>query len=72
MAFENAVSMCEIINSKSTQVQVLGKVPTVSIDKCDGAQVGALHGGALGLSPPPPFRSHSVAVAHRGCTRRCT
>jgi adenylyl cyclase-associated protein len=39
VAFENAVSMCEIINCKSIQVQVLGKVPTVSIDKCDGAQV---------------------------------
>ena len=28
-----------MVNSKSIQVQVIGKVPTISIDKTDGAQI---------------------------------
>ncbi len=39
IVFENAVSSIELINCKSMQVQVVGKVPTVSIDKTDGANV---------------------------------
>eukprot|EP01135_Chromosphaera_perkinsii_P005047 Nk52_evm24s311 gene=Nk52_evmTU24s311 len=39
IVFENAVSGCEMVNSQSIQVQVLGTVPTVSIDKTDGVQI---------------------------------
>ena len=33
------VGSIELVNCKSIQVQALGKVPTVSIDKTDGAQI---------------------------------
>ena len=39
VVFENLVSACEAINCQSVQVQVTGKVPTVSIDKTDGFQM---------------------------------
>lgn len=39
IVFENAVASVEIVNCQSVQVQVLGKVPTVIIDKTDGAQI---------------------------------
>lgn len=39
LVFDDAISSVEIINSQSIQVQILGKCPTVSIDKTDGCQV---------------------------------
>ncbi|XP_041811259.1 adenylyl cyclase-associated protein 2 [Chelmon rostratus] len=39
LVFENAVGIVEIINSKSIQLQVLGTVPTISINKTEGCQV---------------------------------
>ncbi|KAM3595630.1 uncharacterized protein V6R79_000317 [Siganus canaliculatus] len=39
LVFENVVGIVEIINSKDVKVQVLGKVPTISINKTDGCHV---------------------------------
>ncbi|XP_055081541.1 adenylyl cyclase-associated protein 2 [Periophthalmus magnuspinnatus] len=39
LVFENVVGIIEIINSKSIQLQVLGTVPTISINKTEGCQV---------------------------------
>lgn len=39
LVFENVVGIVEIINSKSIQLQVLGTVPTISINKTEGCQV---------------------------------
>ncbi|XP_060914956.1 adenylyl cyclase-associated protein 2 [Labrus mixtus] len=39
LVFENVVGIVEIINSKGIQLQVLGKVPTISINKTEGCQV---------------------------------
>ncbi|XP_078712455.1 adenylyl cyclase-associated protein 1-like isoform X1 [Lampetra fluviatilis] len=39
LVFENVVGIVEVINSKSVQLQVEGKVPTISINKTDGCQV---------------------------------
>ncbi|KAK9887884.1 hypothetical protein WA026_000188 [Henosepilachna vigintioctopunctata] len=39
VVFENLVSSVEFINCQSVQMQVLGKVPTISIDKTDGCQI---------------------------------
>ncbi|CAL9691483.1 unnamed protein product [Knipowitschia caucasica] len=39
LVFENVVGIVEIINCKSIQLQVLGTVPTISINKTEGCQV---------------------------------
>ncbi|MEE6484377.1 hypothetical protein FKM82_013853 [Ascaphus truei] len=39
LVFEDAVGIIEIINSRDVKVQVMGKVPTVSINKTDGCHV---------------------------------
>ncbi|XP_029299790.1 LOW QUALITY PROTEIN: adenylyl cyclase-associated protein 2 [Cottoperca gobio] len=39
LVFENVVGIVEIINSKAIQLQVLGKVPTISINTTEGCQV---------------------------------
>uniref|UniRef100_A0A1A8BHA2 CAP, adenylate cyclase-associated protein, 2 n=1 Tax=Nothobranchius kadleci TaxID=1051664 RepID=A0A1A8BHA2_NOTKA len=39
LVFENAVGIVEIINSKSIQLQVLGTVPTISVNKTEGCQI---------------------------------
>ncbi|XP_056270879.1 adenylyl cyclase-associated protein 2 [Pseudoliparis swirei] len=39
LVFENAVGIVEIINSKGIQLQVLGTVPTISINTTEGCQV---------------------------------
>ncbi|XP_065146635.1 adenylyl cyclase-associated protein 2 isoform X2 [Paramisgurnus dabryanus] len=39
LVFENVVGIVEIINSKDVQLQVLGKVPTISINKTEGCHV---------------------------------
>ncbi|KAF5283355.1 hypothetical protein FQA39_LY04731 [Lamprigera yunnana] len=39
VVFDSLVSSIEFINCQSVQMQVFGKVPTVSIDKTDGCQV---------------------------------
>ncbi|XP_024150354.1 adenylyl cyclase-associated protein 2 isoform X1 [Oryzias melastigma] len=39
LVFENAVGIVEVINSKAVQLQVLGTVPTISINKTEGCQV---------------------------------
>ncbi|XP_018420024.1 PREDICTED: adenylyl cyclase-associated protein 1 [Nanorana parkeri] len=39
LVFEDAVGIVEVINSRDVKVQVLGKVPTISINKTDGCHV---------------------------------
>ncbi|XP_063914925.1 adenylyl cyclase-associated protein 1 isoform X1 [Zophobas morio] len=39
VVFDSLVSSMEFINCQSVQMQVLGKVPTISIDKTDGCQM---------------------------------
>ncbi|KAM6904365.1 adenylyl cyclase-associated protein 2 isoform 2-T2 [Lycodopsis pacificus] len=39
LVFENVVGIVEIINSKGIQLQVLGTVPTISINTTEGCQV---------------------------------
>ncbi|XP_059206458.1 adenylyl cyclase-associated protein 2 [Centropristis striata] len=39
LVFENVVGIVEIINSKAIQIQVMGKVPTISINTTEGCQV---------------------------------
>lgn len=39
LLFDDVLSTVEFINSKNVQMQVLGRVPTVSIEKTDGCQV---------------------------------
>jgi len=39
VVFTDAVSSCEFINCQSVQMQVLGKVPTISIDKTGGCRM---------------------------------
>ncbi|KAM3934174.1 adenylyl cyclase-associated protein 1 isoform 1-T4 [Leptodactylus fuscus] len=39
LVFEHAVGIVEIINARDVKVQVLGKVPTISINKTDGCHV---------------------------------
>ena len=39
VVFEDLVAVCELVNSQALQVQVIGRVPTIAVDKCDGVQV---------------------------------
>lgn len=39
VVFDSLVSSAEFINCQSVQMQVLGKVPTITIDKTDGCQM---------------------------------
>ncbi|CAF0716676.1 unnamed protein product [Brachionus calyciflorus] len=39
LLFDDVLSTVEFINSKNVQMQVLGRVPTVTIEKTDGCQV---------------------------------
>jgi adenylyl cyclase-associated protein len=39
VVFDNLLSQVEVINSQSIEVQTLGTLPTVSIQKTDGCQV---------------------------------
>lgn len=39
VVFDSLVSSVEFINCQSVQMQVLGKVPTITIDKTDGCQM---------------------------------
>ncbi|KAM9384134.1 adenylyl cyclase-associated protein 1 [Pholidichthys leucotaenia] len=39
LVFDNVVGIVEVINSQSVKVQVLGKVPTISVNKTDGFQL---------------------------------
>lgn len=39
LVFEDAVGIVEIINSRDVKLQVLGKAPTISINKTDGCHV---------------------------------
>ncbi|XP_048508473.1 adenylyl cyclase-associated protein 1 isoform X2 [Athalia rosae] len=39
IVFDSLVSSVEFVNCQSVQMQVLGKVPTISIDKTDGCQM---------------------------------
>ncbi|XP_019728228.1 adenylyl cyclase-associated protein 2 [Hippocampus comes] len=39
LVFDNVVGIVEIINSKAIQLQVLGTVPTISINKTEGCQL---------------------------------
>ncbi|KAL0961861.1 hypothetical protein UPYG_G00332600 [Umbra pygmaea] len=39
LVFDNVVGIVEIINSKDIQLQVMGRVPTISINKTEGCQV---------------------------------
>jgi adenylyl cyclase-associated protein len=39
LVFEEVIATCEVVNCNSVQVQCLGNIPTVSIDKTDGCQL---------------------------------
>uniref|UniRef100_A0A3P9HHB5 Adenylyl cyclase-associated protein n=1 Tax=Oryzias latipes TaxID=8090 RepID=A0A3P9HHB5_ORYLA len=39
LVFEDAVGIVEVINCKDVKIQVIGKVPTISINKTDGCHV---------------------------------
>lgn len=39
LVFDDIVSMVEFINCQSMQVQPMGKVPTITVDKTDGIQL---------------------------------
>ncbi|XP_038656196.1 adenylyl cyclase-associated protein 1 [Scyliorhinus canicula] len=39
LVFEDVVGIVEIINSRDVKIQVLGKVPTISINKTDGCHI---------------------------------
>ncbi|XP_048849995.1 RNA-binding protein 24 isoform X2 [Brienomyrus brachyistius] len=39
LVFDNVVGIAEVINSRDVQLQVMGKVPTISINKTEGCQV---------------------------------
>ncbi|KAM3928859.1 adenylyl cyclase-associated protein 2 [Leptodactylus fuscus] len=39
LVFDDVVGIVEVINSKDVQIQVMGKVPTISINKTDGCHV---------------------------------
>ncbi|XP_062996884.1 adenylyl cyclase-associated protein 1 [Elgaria multicarinata webbii] len=39
LVFDDVVGIVEIINSRDVQVQVMGKVPTISINKTDGCHI---------------------------------
>ncbi|XP_061677073.1 adenylyl cyclase-associated protein 2 [Syngnathoides biaculeatus] len=39
LVFDDVVGIVEVINSKAVQLQVLGSVPTISINKTDGCQL---------------------------------
>ncbi|KAG2464925.1 CAP2 protein, partial [Polypterus senegalus] len=39
MVFDNVVGIVEIINSRDIQIQVMGKVPTISINKTEGCHL---------------------------------
>ncbi|XP_067282168.1 adenylyl cyclase-associated protein 2 [Pseudorasbora parva] len=39
LVFDSAVGIAEIINSRDVQLQVMGKVPTISINKTEGCHV---------------------------------
>lgn len=39
IVFDNLVSSIEFINCNNVQMQVMGTVPTISIDKTDGCQI---------------------------------
>ena len=39
LVFGNAVGIVEVINSKDIQMQVMGRVPTISINKTEGCHI---------------------------------
>ncbi|CAM4510961.1 adenylyl cyclase-associated protein 2 [Caretta caretta] len=39
LAFDNVVGIVEVINSRDIQIQVMGKVPTISINKTEGCHI---------------------------------
>jgi len=39
VVFDNVVAMCEFINCQSVQMQTMGMVPTISVEKTDGCQM---------------------------------
>ncbi|NWZ45181.1 CAP2 protein, partial [Brachypodius atriceps] len=39
LVFDNVVGIVEVINSRDVQIQVMGKVPTISINKTEGCHI---------------------------------
>uniref|UniRef100_A0A7N4PJL0 Adenylyl cyclase-associated protein n=1 Tax=Sarcophilus harrisii TaxID=9305 RepID=A0A7N4PJL0_SARHA len=39
LVFDNVVGIVEVINSKDIQIQVMGRVPTISINKTEGCHI---------------------------------
>lgn len=37
--FESVVAACDVVNSRTMEVQVTGTVPTIAVDKSDGLQI---------------------------------
>ena len=74
VVFDNCVASFEMVNCQSCQVQVTGAVPTVAIEKTDGAQVrvhrrrggrGLQHGdwrGIAGWAVLSPFHQARTAL----------
>ena len=61
LVFQDLVASCELVNSSGLQVQVIGLVPTVAVDKCDGIQVG-----------PSSTVHHVAAHLHSVCVHLST
>jgi len=38
VVFEDALALCEMVNSNSVEIQCTGRVPSIAIDKCSGVQ----------------------------------
>eukprot|EP01101_Sappina_pedata_P001918 TRINITY_DN1202_c0_g1_i1.p1 TRINITY_DN1202_c0_g1~~TRINITY_DN1202_c0_g1_i1.p1 ORF type:complete len:476 (+),score=297.32 TRINITY_DN1202_c0_g1_i1:31-1458(+) len=39
VVFDDALALCEIVNSNSVEVQCVGRVPAMTVDKCSGVQL---------------------------------
>ncbi|CAB1350753.1 unnamed protein product, partial [Coregonus sp. 'balchen'] len=52
LVFDNVVGIVEVINSKDIQLQVMGRVPTISINKTEGCQVYLIWDGSKLVTEP--------------------
>lgn len=59
---DNVVSVVEIINSTSSQMQITGKAPSVNIDKCTGVQLHVSADAIDAEDPTKIFTSKSSGV----------
>lgn len=59
---DNVVSVVELVNCNSTQMQINGKAPSVNIDKCTGVQLHVSAGALDAEDPTKIFTSKSSGV----------